>query len=255
MNKIFSLYDFLIYMFLPFGQLFARINLLNSSKDKGWLLLFCFIPFILIPISPLFGIDIDFTLFFILVIITNIIPLLVIQFGKIKIFNMNENTSIDKYVLLPIIIKILIAFSIIYGFKMDHLMIDKFIKYGLFFASIIYSVYLRQYEKCETKTNPLLYFMDAIFIYTMTDIFVDIFNKVKSNTSDISNIPDLNLLFYIIGLFISHHFINYINDNDLDNYCSSNLDFMKIHVFTILIFVVYYSYSNISNISTLVRKS
>lgn len=234
-------------MFLPFGQLFARINLLNSSNDKGWLLLCCFIPFILIPILPFIGIDIDFILFFILVIFTNIIPLLVIQFGKIKISNINKNTSIDKYVLLPIIIKILIAFSIIYGFKIDDIMLDKFAKNGLFLASIIYSVYLRQYEKCNTA-NPLLYLMDAIFIYTMTDISVDIFNKVKSNTSDIFNIPDLNLLFYIIGLFISHHFINYINDNDLKNYCSSNLDFMKIHVFTILIFVVYYS-------TTLVRKS
>lgn len=241
MNKIFSLYDFLIYMFLPFGQLLARINLLNSSMDKSWLLLFCFIPFIVIPILPkIFKIDINFILFLILVIITNIIPLLLIEFGKIKIPNINKNSSIDKYVLLPIIIKILIALSIIYGFKNDNFS-EKMIKNIIIFISILYSQYLRQNEKCNTN-NLFTIFIDAIFIYCMSDLSVNIFNKIKLNTLNFPSELDSNLIFSIFGLFISQQFINYFNDNDLNNYCSKKFHFNNIRVFTMMISLLYYKY-------------
>jgi hypothetical protein len=69
----------------------------------------------------------------------------------------------------------------------------------------------------------------------MSDFSVDIFNKIKSNTLNLPNKLDLNLIFSIIGLFISHHFINYFNDNDLDNFCSDNFNFNKMHMFTIII--------------------
>ena len=251
MNKNFSLYDFLIYIFLPFGQLFARINLLNSSVDKSWLLLFCFIPFIVIPIFPiLFNMEITFTIFFILVIITNIISLLFIEYGKIDISNTNEKTSIDKYVLLPIIIKVLIAILIIAGFKNDNTN-EKIIKNIIIFVSILYSLYLRQREKCNsTKLFTIL--IDAIFIYSMSDISVDIFNKIKlNNTLQFPTDLNSNLLFSIIGLFISHNFINYFNDNDLTNYCSGknnflnfcpdDLHFNKVRIFAMMIFVLYYN--------------
>jgi heme/copper-type cytochrome/quinol oxidase subunit 4 len=260
MNKVFSLYDFLIYIFLPFGQLLARINLLNNSIDKSWLILFCFIPFILIPILPkLLDIKLDIIYFFVLIVISNVIPLLLIENGKINLPEKKIETSIDKFVLLPIIIKFIIVFFFLTnGINETQIDNTNFIEANLksiiIFISIFYSLWVRKNHKCNLSNSNkfMTILLDTIFIYTMSDLSVDIFNNIKSNTENFPNIDEsnnlLNLIFSIFGLFFSHTFINYFNDNDINNYCADNFYFNNIHVFTIMISIFYYYIKDIINV-------
>jgi len=245
MNKDFSLYDFCIYTLLPFGQLFARINLLNSSIDKSWLLLFCFIPFLAIPILSSYSINIDLTIFIIILIISNIFPLLYIQQGLINIPPKSLPSHVDKYVLLPIIIKILIP--ILYVCLGNNIsFFDDNLIFILLFSSIFTSLILRQKKKCNTLNiqKIITSFIDAIFIYTMTNVSSDIYNTLKENTPSIPNSEDFNkILAYLVSAFsilIGYIFINFFNDNDINNYCSDKFYFNNIHVFTVMISLFYY---------------
>ena len=247
MNKIFSLYDFLIYIFLPFGQLFARINLLNGSMDKSWLILFCFIPFIIIPILLKFSIQPDILFIIIGIVISNIIPLMLIEFGKINIPQNHPSQSIDKYIMFPIIVKILIA--LIFSLKFDNTTTEYIVKFVIIFSSILFSLLTRQYYN-DLKSNSLTInkiltiIVNSIFIYTMSNLSKDVFNDIKlkvfdSSSSELTSIFDL--LFSIFGLFISYIFINLFNDNnnDINNYCANKMYLNNVNILMITIFYYY----------------
>ena len=251
MNKIFSLYDFLIYIFLPFGQLFARVNLLNGSMDKSWLILFCFIPFIIIPILLKFSIQPDILFIIIGIIISNIIPLMLIEFGNINIPQTPTSNSIDKYIMFPIIVKILIA--LIFTFKFDNTTNEYIVKFVIIFGSIIFSLLTRQYSNNynELTSNSLLnnkiltIIVNSIFIYTMSNLSQDVLSDIKLKLLDPSICPELtsilDLLFSIFGLFISYIFINLFNDNnnDINNFCANKIYLNNVNILMITLFYYY----------------
>jgi len=261
MIKDFSLYDFLIYLFLPFGQLLARINVLNNSLDKPWLIIFCFIPFLLIPILSKFSIYIDLLYFIMLTLLTNIIPLLLIEFNIIKM-NDNDSTSdnntnyIDKYIILPIIMKILTGLLlIIIGNNFINDQLKKFIINMIIISTIIFSlIYKNNNINKLTLKELIIIFFETFFIYAMSDLSVDVFNVIKYNTINIPNDNfELNNLldsgFSVIGLFISYIFINFYNNyyKNINNNCLNNLYFNNIHVFITMISIFYYYIKYFSN--------
>lgn len=251
MKNIFSLYDFLIYIFLPFGQLFARINLLNGSMDKSWLILLCFIPFIIIPILLKFSIQPNILFIIIGIIISNIIPLMLIEFGKINIQQNQPSQYIDKYIMFPIIVKILIA--LIFTFKFNNTTKEYIVKFIIIFGSILFSLLTRHYSNNNNKltSNSLLnnktltIIVNSIFIYTMSNLSQDVFADIKLKLLDISSCSELttilDLLFSIFGLFISYIFINLFNDNnnDINNYCANKIYLNNANILIITLFYYY----------------
>ena len=249
MNKYFTLIDFIKYNILPFGQLCARIDLLNSSMDKSWLLLLSLIPFIIILIFPqIFNIDNVNNIaiiFIIMTILSNIIPLLLIQYDNIKMKDKNTNTntnneptsSVDSYILLLIIFKLLIPYFI--NDEGSNNTYIELLTFGLIFLILQY----RQNSKCKsivTSKKIIILLINTLFIYTMSTLVKTLFNNVMSNTFKVEY--DMQHYAYIIslyGLFISYNYVNLINDNDND-YCENNYNVNTVQIFMLLISLSYY---------------
>ena len=110
-----SIFKILLYIFIPFGPLYARIVDLNGSLDHAWTM---FPVFNVFPLS--------------------IIPVLMIAFGAIK--KGNGSKPYDIFMVIPIIIRII--FILIINWMMPE-------------YTIIYKYYINNDTKYNKKTSKL----------------------------------------------------------------------------------------------------
>ena len=204
-----SLFDVLIYTPLPFGQLWARIFSMNNSTDNLWLLVLTIVPII----SLLLNLKFEFTA--ILLLLSNLFPLVLMKMEQIKPgTETNSSSPLDKYILFPIILKLLI---------MIFLSGDSYIQiYELLILFI--PIVFRKYYKCKTISGNILMksIIDTTFIYSIIEFAKYIITSKLHilQCDDNSNGLFNNLIVWFIGLLIGYSFINLVNDSNLSISCN-----------------------------------
>jgi len=190
-----NLYDLLYYSLIPFfGQILARINNFNNSLDQPLLLLLSIIPF------------------------GEIIPLLYIYLVGLKVgVDNNSSPIINKYILLPIIIKIYSEFLI--PDKESY----KLLNFILVLSSLFIININRRYVICNKITTKSLIkiIIDTAIMHSFIGIFVFFIKNIliKYIFSDLIYYNYINLVLWILGYVYINITLN-IYSNLVGNDCS-----------------------------------
>lgn len=197
-----TIWGLLFMIFLPIGQLWARINWLNGSLDQVWLLL----PFFwLFPFS--------------------LVPAFMIYFKKVKLGTSTE-PPYDYFMLIPIVSKIVISF---FGSWLVE-------EYGFIASMFILLIQLaltatphiiRTYKDCKNGKiggiNYLKAFLDGTIENGISDVFpiilgflpfVGLLVNILESLPIIGNIS--NDIIWSIGYISCYVIINMINGIDIN---------------------------------------
>jgi hypothetical protein len=207
--------DVLIYGLLNplfFGQILARMDKFNSSTAKGWLLIFSYIPF---------------GDFFVLLYLAsqNTNPLLIDN------NNPNKDIFIDKSIIIPIMLKLILVF---FNIK------DTSQYFILFLSLIITNIYRRNYNCNNSLTVKSIgkIIVDSSITLCLTEIGVDILPK----------------LYHLILELFPGHLSNKIQQFD-NNHCFNDFGKLGIWLALFLIITLHLNFYNQINIDTFCNKS
>jgi hypothetical protein len=189
-----------LFTLIPFGQIYSRVEYLNNSTDKKWLLF----PLLLLP--PL-----------------QIVAMLAMKLGYVK--PGSGGKPYDIYMLIPIIMKFLIPFlsdrfDFPYWFIIDVLLtwISLFLPYFLSSYTKCENINLSSTTKAMSKAVILQAYIDVMSLIVSYIPFIGIFFDLAESIPLIGE-NSVWILIYISGYILSN--ILFI-DNDKSNYCNNN---------------------------------
>ena len=209
-----SIFKILLYIFIPFGPLYARIVDLNGSLDHAWTM---FPVFNVFPFS--------------------IIPVLMIAFGAIK--KGNGSKPYDIFMIIPIIVRIILIL-IINWIMPYYTKLKTLIVLFISIISIMIPNIIRRHQNCKDrpdKDNNNSYsilngkqwyrtFVDSYFELGFSEIFIIMINfvpfigiawKLLSMFPFIGGFID-NIL-WCFGFISGYVIINMYNQNNMDDMC------------------------------------
>jgi len=204
-NKI-SWLQVLLFSFIPFGQLIARIFYLNGSLDKLWLMfpMLLFFPF-------------------------SLIPMLLIKFGFVQ--DGKGADPIDKIMLLPLIARIVALFAL-NSIGINSPLLFILINLLINLSTILIANISRRYYNCEkegiTTDSIGKAIIDSTIAYAISEVSPII----------ISYLPFIGGIYELLGLFtqngniidgifsnmgfaVSYILINMFNQDNIDQFCNT----------------------------------
>lgn len=210
----------ILYSILPFGQLFARVFLMNGSLDKSW----TFIPLFFIP--PF-----------------SFLPMILMKIGIIK--KGKGGKPFDIFMIIPIILRIIMGILIDYfdvGFPL-WMIIEIF---GNLLGSTI-PLIIKRTKECKKTPNHktkfktiLIALAQAAAIQGFTgimSILLRIIPLIKYPVRLLEAVPYVGRsLTWCIGFFPAYVIVNMINGNRLNKFCGGNIG--KFWILTIVGVVV-----------------
>jgi hypothetical protein len=189
-----------LYGLFPFGQLFARINLLNGSLDRAWLLLLNFPPF-------------------------SFIPMIMMKFGLIK-----EGAGINPYdynIYLPILLHLLMNYALGNFFNTENLFN---ITYMLLLVGSTAGVLIyRMTKNCEFKSEHIgKTIIDTAKIISMAELlpFITMWIPIVGNIfTMLISAPGIGPIIYEIlwgaGFVFAYILVNMFNQHNMNQFCNS----------------------------------
>jgi hypothetical protein len=204
-NKI-SWLQVLLFSFIPFGQLIARIFYLNGSLDKLWLM---FPMLLLFPFS--------------------LIPMLLIKFGFVQ--DGKGADPIDKIMLLPLIARIVALFAL-NSIGINSPLLFILINLLINLSTILIANISRRYYNCEkegiTTDSIGKAIIDSTIAYAISEVSPII----------ISYLPFIGGIYELLGLFtqngniidgifsnmgfaVSYILINMFNQDNINQFCNT----------------------------------
>ena len=208
-----SILKIILYIFIPFGPLYARIVDLNGTLDHPWTM---FPVFNVFPFS--------------------IIPVLMIAFGAIK--KGNGSKPYDIFMIIPIVCRII--FILIINWMMpDYTTLKSLIVLFISIISIMIPNIIRRYENCKDRPDKdnnsysilngkqwYRTFVDSYFELGFSEIFIIMINfvpfvgigfKILSMLPFVGGFLD-NIL-WLFGFISGYVIINMYNQANMDDMC------------------------------------
>jgi hypothetical protein len=194
-------------IFGPFGHLYLRVAYLNGSLDKMWLFLLGSIP----PFSFLANVA--------------------MKHGYV---NMGPGTNvIDRWVLVPIIFKFVLALVLFLAGKSSSLLF-MILSFILELGSIMIPNLIRIYDNCNKKLisdSYLKALVDSYVAYGFSNLFPILFsiipifrilNMVLDYIPGASSI--MSDILWCLGFVCTYTFINMMNQDNMKIYCENPND-------------------------------
>jgi hypothetical protein len=190
----------------PIGHLILRVVYLNGSLDKPWLFIPGTIP------------------------VVSIIPNLAMKYGYVK--KGPGQDVIDRWVLVPVILKLLIAILLTVT-GMGGNMMYNIIGLIIVLLSTFIPNFKRIYDSCDKKvstakiikaaSDSYIEFGTAYFFPIFLNIisFIPIFRPLKFI---LDKIPGVNNVLWAMGFICSYTITNMINQDDMKTYCEKPND-------------------------------
>jgi len=214
----------------PIGHLILRVVYLNGSLDKSWL----FIPGSIPPIS----------------IIANI----AMKYGFVA--QGPGQDVIDRWVLVPIIIKFMVAILLTITHKSTD-MIYNIIGLGAVLLATIIPNYKRMYESCDKNVtgtkliksvaDSYIEFGTAYFFPILLQLITKIIRPLRIVTMLLDKLPMSEHILWSVGFVCSYTITNMINQDDMKTYCNEpNKNIMKTLVLCIIstLIIIYNFHKN-----------
>ena len=190
---------------IPLGQLWARIVNFNGSLDKWWLMF----PLFLIP--PF-----------------SFVPLLLMKFGYIK--NGKGGKPYDMWMLLPILAKLIIPYTLPFLIDEDSTMLFSLVSFILQLLTVMLGNLIRRQNNCKNITTDSIgkAGIDSTIAIGMGDLaafgipwipLVGTFFSIIEMIPVIGNFIDPIL--WSVGFIGTYVLINMFNQDSMEAYCST----------------------------------
>ena len=194
----------LIYSFIPFGQLWARVFLLNGSLDKKWL----FFPFLKFP---------PFSL----------LPMIMMKLGLVA--RGKGLKPYDNMMFAPIVLHLLMTY--ILGEFFEEESTYNLIYILLLFGATVGVLSYRISKNCEFKTSYIgKNIMDSTRIVAMAEFipfimgFIPIIGKIYTMITMMPLIGSIATeALWGIGYVSAYTFNNMLNQDNMNRYCNTPL--------------------------------
>lgn len=222
-NTPLSIQDALFYGLtnpLFFGQLWARSNNFNSSTDMPWLMFLSYIPF-----GDLFS-------------------LLYLSTTQQKLIPGNNISFIDKFVMLPVIGKLILSIFDI----------DESIQYTILIILIGLSNINRRKLICGNITSQSIgkIIIDTIIIFCLTElltIFIYYIPGINSIFDTVTCINQSSIIVWILSYTIIYSQLNFYNQIDINNrYCNAPVFGTSFDIAPLCIFLMTLLFVKITNV-------
>jgi hypothetical protein len=194
----------LIYAFVPLGQLWARVFLLNGSLDKKWL----FFPFLVFP---------PFSL----------LPMIMMKLGLVA--KGKGLKPYDNMMFAPIVLHLLMTYLL--GNMFEEESTYNLVYILLLFGATVGVLTYRISKNCEFKTSYIgKNIMDSTRIVAMAEFipfimgFIPIIGKIYTIITMIPFIGSIaKELLWGIGYVSAYTLNNMLNQDNMDRYCKTPL--------------------------------
>lgn len=194
----------LIYTFVPMGQLWARIFLLNGSLDKKWLLF----PFLILP---------PFSL----------LPMIMMKLGLVK--RGQGLKPYDNLMFIPIAAHLLMSYLL--GNMFEEESTYNLVYTLLLFGATVGILTYRISKNCEFKANYIgKNIMDSTRIVAIAEIvpfvigYFPIIGKIYTIITMMPVIGNIVVeALWSLGYISAYTFNNMLNQDNMDRYCKTPL--------------------------------
>lgn len=209
----------LIFSFVPMGQLWARVFLLNGSLDKKWL----FLPFLVFP---------PFSL----------MPMIMMKLGLVA--KGKGLKPYDNFMFLPILLHLLMSYVIGNMFETDSAYNIVYIL--LLFGATVGLLTYRISKNCQFKANYIgKNIMDSLRIVAIAEFvpfiigFIPIIGNIYTLLTMLPGIGSIiSEALWSVGYISAYTFNNMLNQDNMDRYCKTPLTGYKDDKFTAIVSIV-----------------
>jgi hypothetical protein len=231
MTKI-NIFHVILFAFLPLGQIWARVFLLNGSLDRKWL----FLPFFFMP---------PFSL----------IPMIMMKLGKVK--KGKGSKPYDLLMLIPIILHLLMKYVVVEYFEDEKMFNILYILliYGATIGILLYRIS----KDCKFKASNIgKNIMDSVRILAISELipfllsYIPIISKFYNGITMIPTIGTIiTELIWSFAYVSSYTLNNMINQDNMNRYCNvplvGNIEDIIIFVLSMISTVFIKIFNNISD--------